>query len=125
MVESLMPRRVESAVMAKWARVTMDDGTVWKPVLVHDDGQGLRFYGSKHGRVVLLGAQRGLRIVSFGERPKRVPGQPRPEKSPVVFAGALIPAGFALIERLETCGCGSVLKSYQPPNTWETVSAGT
>jgi len=104
--------------MAKWARVTMDDGKVWKPVLMHDDGMGLRFYGSERGRVVLIGARMGLRIVSFGERPKRVAGQPRPDRLPTVFSGDL-PDGFAMIERLETCGCGSVLQNYAPPQHWE------
>ena len=99
----------------------MDDGTVWKPVLVHDDGQGIRFYGSLRGRVKLIGAQYGMRIVSFGERPKRVAGQPMPDRAPTVFSGPL-PVGFASIERLETCGCGSVLKNYQPPNTWEELT---
>jgi hypothetical protein len=101
-----------------WARVTMRDGAVLKPVLVHDDGIGLRFYATRHNRVYLLAAAPGLRIVSFGERQ---PGASRKDRKPVVFDG-VVPAEIATIERLETCGCGSALKGYMAPREWETPS---
>lgn len=105
----------------QWARITMRDGATIKPVLVHDDGIGLRFYASRNGRVYLLAAASGLRIVSFGERPKRMAGQPRPDRLPVVFSGVM-PAEIATVERLETCGCGSPLKAFRVPNEWETTA---
>jgi len=105
-----------------WARLTMADGAVLKPVLVHDDGNGLRFYATRNGRVYLAAAAPGLRIISFGERPKRQPGQPRPDKRPVAFQGT-VPWPITSVERLETCGCGSPLKSFRPPREWETEPA--
>ena len=106
-----------------YAKITLDGGRVEKPVLLWKDERGIRMYYVTRGRVALLKTAPGLSLVSFGERPKREPGKPRPGILPEVFSGPF-PDGVERIEYLATCACTSPLKRWVPSDRdWETSDA--
>lgn len=111
--------------MNYYARVTTTEGRTISPVGVWIGGYtpGVRFYEVKRGRVQLLAAAPGLRLVQFGEtRSWRDENGLHKEKLPDIIEG-MLPVGIERIEHLVSCGCGSPLKSFVAPNQWETVDA--
>lgn len=105
--------------MNHYATVTMTDGSKHSPVGIWIGGHtpGLRLYEVQRGRVKLLAAAPGLRIVRFGDVTRNEDGQK--VRLPEVFEG-MMPVGVQSIEYKATCACGSPLKSFVAPNTWET-----
>jgi hypothetical protein len=108
--------------MAKYARVTMSNGESLSPVLVHDDGRGVRFYVNRPGRgTQLLASAMGVRIASWGETRRLERGGPR-VKLPAAFTGDL-PEEIVEYEALKGCQCSHPIKSFRPPFAWEEVPA--
>lgn len=107
--------------MSKFARVTLTSGETFDPVLVWDDGRGLRFYASGRGGIRLLGAVFGARVTSWGERRRLEPRGPRVEL-PTEISGEY-PSDFAQVVALRGCQCGHPLKKFRPPTAWEEVPA--
>lgn len=105
----------------RWADVTLDDGTVLTPVLVHDDHIGIRFYAAERGRPYLLGVIVDGKIREWGT--KIVERDPVTNvrtsiKRAVVITGDL-PTSFASIAYKGGCQCTHVLKRFRPPFEWE------